>query len=176
MSKYSFVFIIYISSVVFLLFLSIIVAIPKTPISVAPNLSAIIGQVIPQGWGFFSRDPREPMLYAYSVDDNEKLVWPNSSPDNYFGLKRYGRAQGIELGSISSQVSIDNYTPCENLSGKCKDLTEFIPTINEQKNPSICGRWVITNIEPVPWAWGSDYKNINMNAEAVGVEVDCSRN
>lgn len=48
--------------------LSIIAALPPNPINIKSDYKLVISQIMPQGWGFFSKSPREEYLDVYSLD------------------------------------------------------------------------------------------------------------
>lgn len=174
-NKYGVLFLSYILLTGFILMLSIIAAIPETPFSLSAGSKSTIQRIIPQGWGFFSKDPRDPLLNASALDSNAELDWPNNLPSNLFGLNRFGRAQGVELGSIVAKVNNTSYERCEERNTECYEkIQEFIEIENYHKKPSLCGKWIISNTDPVPWAWGKHSEKINMPTKVVGVDIKCS--
>ncbi|WP_157796308.1 SdpA family antimicrobial peptide system protein [Bacillus xiapuensis] len=157
-----------------LIFLSITSALPVNTLNIDKELKGVINEVLPQGWGFFSKSPREPDLNAVPLEEQEALQWPNNSLSNYLGISREGRAQGIELGSIIGAIDEESYQNCENDVYSCFKTTETAINIeNTNKNPSICGKWGVVNQEPVPWAWGDQLDSIIMPSTIVKVDVEC---
>ncbi|ANZ94176.1 hypothetical protein BFC19_01375 [Brochothrix thermosphacta] len=78
----------------------------KNPISQLPFGKMIkTQQWFPQGWGFYSKDPRDITFQVVSIKTGKQAVsWPNNRASNWFGLKRYGRAQGIETGLLQENL------------------------------------------------------------------------
>ncbi|MBD3108813.1 SdpA family antimicrobial peptide system protein [Bacillus sp. AGMB 02131] len=163
----------------FLIFLAstVIAVLPKGPMSFSKDTEQLISTVIYQGWGFFSKNPREPMLNAIPLDNEEEITWPNNRAKNFFGLKRIGRSQGIELGALISDIPKEKFQKC---NGNTKECAENIKTediiIVENKNPrpELCGLWAVSFEEQVPWSWGD--AKVEMPSEVVKVEVVCSIN
>lgn len=129
-------------------------------------------QLVPQGWGFYSKNPRDDALNVYSFNDNyEGPQWPNNSLKNAFGLKREGRAQGIELGLLISNLPHDiSWTSCTDPT--CLEKGQPKAEINNPLDkPTICGEIGIAFEEKVPWA----YANYEYAAskEMVKVDVKC---
>jgi antimicrobial peptide system SdpA family protein len=111
---------------------------------------------IPQGWGFFTRNPREKALLFYQKQGNKwQLV--NSSSANYkklFGLSRLSRRENIELGYITSQLNgVKNWLDCDNNMPNTCEPDSINIVKNNYKNPIIEGEYLIRIVEPVPWAW-----------------------
>src|SRR5215218_8664142 len=63
---------------------------------------------IPEGWGFFTRDPREERLLLFRRTEGGAWVSASLGPAarraNFFGMNRYFRAQGIEVGLLLASV------------------------------------------------------------------------
>ncbi|MCY8995122.1 SdpA family antimicrobial peptide system protein [Bacillus inaquosorum] len=159
-----------------LLFSSIIVALPKNPLSTTVRAEFLVKQFIPQGWGFYSRDPRSDHLYAYSMSgDTDMLSWPNNKIRNVFGLNRYGRAQGIELGLLISKLpSSLKWKTCDKDAKNCLDEMKVQAGIaNPTPNASLCGDLGIVSGSLVPWAW-SQYKVVP-TSKVMRVNVKCSK-
>src|SRR5690625_602215 len=156
---------------------SIIEALPTTPISTNKNINYLFTNVIPQGWGFFSKDPRSPTIDAINLEGDLELSWPNMSIDNFFGISRLGRGQGIELGTLKSKADQSKIKSCEPLTDDCLNNVEFTEVENtDYKNQTICGKWLILEKEPLPWAWSDQYNKTKMNSTVYGVDVVCSQN
>src|SRR5256885_14361051 len=87
---------------------SIHVRLPFNPIRLPFESKLPIIAIVPQGWGFFTREPREPSVEVFT-QNGHPLIDSNASPSNYFGLSRRTRALGVELGLILSQVREDQW-------------------------------------------------------------------
>ncbi len=126
------------------------------PLSIDYQQQANVRTLIPQGWAFFTRNPREQVLLFYKKQDT-KWFLVNSSGSSYdklFGLSRLSRRQNIELGNLAAQLNVvKNWVECENnFPNTCiPDSTNKVYT--NFKNPVIMGEYVVRLVEPVPWAW-----------------------
>lgn len=114
--------------------------------------------VLPQGWGFFTRDPREIDLTVHRAGPDgwePAISWPIAIPDNLFGLSRAGRGQGIEFGGISAQLEWDDIPRCRGEIADCIDDAgrDIVEVENTSSHPTICGDLVVQRRTPVPWAW-----------------------
>ncbi|MGO1421634.1 MAG: SdpA family antimicrobial peptide system protein [Staphylococcus equorum] len=149
---YSFVFIL-------LFVISFSFSYTKTPIKIPATLEAEVSKIFTQGWGFFSKDPRDEKFYAIDLNTGEYVgKWPNMTLDNFYGLKKKGRAQGIELGRLYEKANPTNMKECQDTPGNCVRKMKPIKVENDQKYPTILGDIAIIKEEPVPWAWSNDYK------------------
>ncbi|WP_338553838.1 SdpA family antimicrobial peptide system protein [Paenibacillus sp. KS-LC4] len=156
---------------------SILAAMPTTALSsLSDGNSLKIITWFPQGWGFFSKDPKEPQLRIVNMSDgNLAPLWPNNIPKNLFGIQRLGRSQGIEGGYLISKIPESSRIPCTTDPYSC--LQESEPTLeilNDNPSPTICGDVGFTFQEPVPWAWSSSEQPIEMPSEVVRVNIQCS--
>ncbi|MUK90365.1 SdpA family antimicrobial peptide system protein [Ornithinibacillus sp. L9] len=175
--KYGIVFLLAVLFWSYIFIASIHRVLPHNPITSLPLAEELnIETWLPQGWGFFSKDPREPSFQIISVEDSEEVVyWPNNRVKNYFGLKRLGRSQGIEAGLISSKLSQDSLVDCEDDPRTClENFKESIEVENPTPLPTLCGDLGIVYQEPVPWAWSKNSKEITMPSQVVRVNVECS--
>ncbi|MBX4163797.1 SdpA family antimicrobial peptide system protein [Priestia megaterium] len=160
------------------IFVTIIVALPTNPLSLNVDKQRLIQQTYPQGWGFFSANPREESLNIYDLEtDKQATNWPNNKISNLFGLYRYGRSQGIELGHLTAQVpNSSTWSTCEKGLNGCPKLDDQEFTIhNESPNPTLCGEFAIVKEKPVPWAWAK-YEGEHVRvSKMIKVSAICSK-
>lgn len=167
--------IITISLQITVVFYSIIVALPSNPLSLSKDKTNIIQSFIPQSWGFFSIDPTEEELNVYSLEDDDKLIWPNNRIKNIFGLSRYGRAQGTEIGLLQSEISPEKWSNCEEDPVSCLLDEPKIHITNKTPKPTLCGEIGIAMETATPWSWSKDADQINMPSKVVRMSVQCSK-
>ncbi|HEX2195632.1 MAG TPA: SdpA family antimicrobial peptide system protein [Actinomycetota bacterium] len=134
---------------------------------------------VPQGWGFFTRSPREPDLEPFVLDD-ETDEWaevshaPHSELHNLFGLRRASKAQRVELAIVRSGVPKEAWTDCRDHPFDCLDDAETLgPLTNGAEDPTICGTVGLVSQEPVPWAWARSGRDIVMPSRVARVDVTC---
>ncbi len=143
-------------------------SIPSNPLSMyIPENGKINKVLLPQGWAFFTRNPREDrvMFYTYENDEWSDLYFlkQNSKHSNLFGLNRKARAQQIELGLLISNTlkssSWRDTTAGTNINN-ILPLKEPLIVVNESINPTICGETLLIKEEVIPWAWSKDKDSI----------------
>lgn len=139
----------------------------------------IFKSIFPEGFSFFTRDPREPQAMIFTAKSKEDLMEINrSSLKSFFGFSRYGRALTIELGIILSSIQDQKWFDCYNVDSKGCFENEDMPIYylkNSAPNPLICGEFFIKITEPVPWAWSSSFKRNQreMPYKIVKVFIEC---
>ncbi|ETT84686.1 SdpA family antimicrobial peptide system protein [Bacillus mycoides] len=162
---------------IFIIFYSIVAALPTSAISLDLEKRTFIRSVYPQGWGFYSKDPRTDMFNVYNVKEKKQAVqWPNNRIANGFGLVRYGRGQGTEMGMISALVPEDKWSVCKKDELQCLvESKEKVHVKNTTPNPTLCGDLGLTATKPKPWAWAKYGDKITTTSKIVRVEVTCSK-
>lgn len=125
---------------------------------------ALIFNIIPQGWGFFTRDPRENEIWTYQILDNSilKVTETNGNLNSFYGASRRNRLINIELGFLVSQIHASSWIKMKG--GKLIfDKKIHTDTIINSFNPlTIKGSFFIVEQERVPWAWSKNSDTIIM--------------
>jgi len=135
---------------------------------VRPPLADSAGYVavtlLPQGWGFFTKNPREPSYNLYSIESSNAVrsVDPavESAASNLFGLRRSPRiAQGVRT-AIGESIPDDRWAACVSTAdvGDClREVTvEGLQTIESPVRSTVavyCGLFLMARAEMLPWAW-----------------------
>jgi len=130
----------------------------------------------PQGWGFFSKNPREPAFKVISLSEGKLAPqWPNNLPSNWFGTRRVGRSQGIEAGLLSTKVPESAKRQCEKKPVEClAEIKDAVKLENPTPNPTLCGELGFVFQEPVPWAWSNNAEGLEMPSTVMKVNITCS--
>ena len=111
-----------------------------------------INAFFPQGWGFFTKDPREKMIELH-IEENghlKRIDFLNNSALNYFGLTRKSRRIGMDVSIIYEQTKV--HTFYEDFQHIPKGITisgEYLYLQESLKNKDI----YILEKEWMPWAW-----------------------
>jgi len=141
--------------------------------SVKINLMA----VSPQGWEFFTRDPREPERHVFrrNVETWEEIDRANFSSRNLFGIKRTSILEQVEIKSMMSQVADSAWVSCDGTLSEC--INEKKLRITSVQNNSqmglLCGDHVIQDRRPVPWAWSGDAEPSMIPSKVVRLSISC---
>jgi len=168
------------ASGVWLLFFaySIHASLPFNPIDLPMEKELALRIFAPQGWKFFTRNPREESISTYAKDKNGNwspaMIGRNSSRITYFGLARTARAQGVEVGLIVASAKADQWVPCKERLDLCfEKLPTVRPAVNVTPGATVCGEIICVKQQPVPWAWGRSKDKITMPVKCLRVNVSC---
>lgn len=139
--------------------------------------SDTIMKAFPQGWTFFSKSPRDQVTLLLGTDGQSAVSWPNNNTKNFFGISRDGRAQGIEMGLLTTQVPDSSWFKCDEDTSAClKQDIKPVSVTNTTPQPTLCGTYYIVNRQPVPWAWADLVKKEEMPSKIAKVESACTKN
>lgn len=115
--------------------------------------------VLPQGWGFFTKSPRDEEFYVFSSRQGElKNVFqgPAARVKYALGLNRHPRAQGIEFGLVLEDSKDVPWLKCMGEIEQCMERLRQSPLTKVKsrvQNPTFCGEIVLKMQSHVPWAW-----------------------
>lgn len=118
----------------------------------------VIQFFFPQGWGFFTRNPREPNYKLYKVEDGRLnlVTFKITSPDNYYGFSRKGSRIGMEMHRIKDNL------PSSTIWKKSTVVLNkiHIDTINFSETKPIEGllylnegNYILKEYLITPWSW-----------------------
>lgn len=133
---------------------------------------------IPEGWAFFTRNPREPRMSIYRRHDGgwSGLSAMQSPARTWLGLHRGARAQGVEAGQLLETVGRTAWFDCGSLGiSDCVAQAEkdVITVGNHTTSAVLCGELAIVMQEPVPWAWSGSRRRIDMPSQLVRISAKC---
>jgi antimicrobial peptide system SdpA family protein len=157
----------------------LIVTLKNNPIEIASDMDYQVFKFVPQGWAFFTRNPREAQIIIYQIKNNNGLIaYPqkHSSYHNIFGLYRKSSKILTELQSIKIKIPDTLYTNSEwNYQTEEYSLLpkEIYSYDNEISEPFLCGEFLIVFQKSIPWAWSKSIKNIKMPSKMVRIKINC---
>jgi antimicrobial peptide system SdpA family protein len=120
----------------------------------------------PQGWSFFTRDPREDLYVLFRVDSSKitKVNLISSSNEYFWGLSRKNRIIAYEMSLIQKDFKEKDFSYIKRGDFSSVSKTKFIPNLNLQTISN--GTYIIEIYPPIPWAW------LNLNQEKY-IESKC---
>ncbi len=123
---------------------------------------------IPEGWAFFTRNPREPRIEVFErnrAGNWRPVNWQNAALD--LGLSRDGRVLHLALSVAVTRVPTASWHPCQERPVRCG--SRIAPTLVrlDLSSPALRylprGRDLIVYIAPpVPWAWSRAQEPVAM--------------
>jgi len=151
-------------------------ALPEDAFGVGAYSRTIVRTLLPEGWAFFTRNPRERVDYFYEVRGNGELAAANSTDQRGpLGISRKYRLRSIELTALVGQIPESAWVSCRSSLSDCLRQTSPELSLPIMMNvPSYCGRAVIQSRQPIPWAWRKSYWSIDMPSRFVRVNAVCS--
>jgi antimicrobial peptide system SdpA family protein len=151
---------------------------PTTAVSLPlyAQIRPVARSLVPEGWAFFTRSPREERVLPYVLRDGrwtDVHAPPHAEPQHAFGLNRVSRAQGVELGLLYGGLPSNAWTSCRFTdAARCLAGTAISLTLrNVSPDPTICGDVALLRQEPVPWAWA--HSTTAMPIKYVRLAVRC---
>lgn len=149
-------------------------SLPFNPVRLPLGSELRVTALMPQGWKFFTRNPQEEDLSVYAkVGDTwaPALKVPHARATNAFGLDRASRAQGLEIGTLSSLHANSGWKSCQKQPLECETDAPLV-TSTTARAPSVCGEILLVRQKPVPWAW-RNVKNLVMPSSLLRLDVRC---
>lgn len=135
----------------------------------------IFRSVLPQGWGFFTRSPREAFPVAYRVGPSGQ--WEEAAlgaRSNYLGgFGRRSRVQNIEMGLLLNASGAE-WQPCDGEVSACLHAIGAMAIVaNPSPSPILCGDIGFVMREPIPWAWYRSAETVQMPTKTLRLNVTC---
>jgi antimicrobial peptide system SdpA family protein len=151
-------------------------ALPVTPYEVAGHQTKrAVRMFVPEGWAFFTKDPRipTPLAYRHERGDGWRIISAGapSSPRHVMGFDRGGRAQGTELAMLMSDFTTANWHPCAKNPVTCLSEIEASDTVVNHSHRTVCGDVGIVMQDVLPWAWRN--APTIMPSKVVRIHVTC---
>lgn len=115
------------------------------------KVSKVINHLLPQGWGFFTKSPREPIFVLKEINGNLISI-SNNSFQNKFGFSRYSRKVGSEISMIYAQLP-------KNSLKKEGEIYDTVRVTNHKLIDKISKdkKYLFIKKEITPWAYYSYY-------------------
>jgi antimicrobial peptide system SdpA family protein len=136
-----------------LVLLSILAAsLPFSPLSVSRRFKDQIVTFMPEGWGFFTRNPREEHTVLYQHQGDAWILRTLPNANGYLGASRSMRSQAGELALLLKTVSPKAWRQTTGSIASCP-MDSAVTIINVYDHPTLCGQYRVRVQDPVPWAW-----------------------
>lgn len=126
--------------------------------------------LIPEGWGFFTKDPKDYKYITYKIhnDRTELITTSNSNIRNIFGFSRVSRRIAVETSKIITSIKSDSDWLLLNNRDVIRNFARNDQYINEiafnKKQYHILkpGIYFIKKYKISPWMWAK-YPNNFVN-------------
>lgn len=148
-------------------------SLPYNPLS--PGLAAErrTRLVLPEGWGFFSRDPRErDLIVARRSHGRWQIEPPHADVTNWFGLRRTSRVLPVEASQVLTQLE-KPLVPCAGELDTCLEAAPVHEVASDRARPFLCGEVAFLRRAPVPWAWHALLQPEQMPTDILRTHIRC---
>lgn len=150
---------------IFLIFIS---SLKSTVFDVSFSSKYNISMTTPQGWGFFTRNPREAQFVLYELEDSvpELVTFKNASSKNLFGFSRLSRRINLEFQRMLGRVNDSLWK---------EEISELDTLIIEKTGEFIYlekGYYLIENKETTPWQYAGYKDNYSPEVKYAKVFLD----
>jgi len=129
----------------------------------------------PEGWAFFTKNPREPLLDIYTINKNgetEKFLLPNG--DYYFGMSRKSRVITYQLGILLSEPKYGfAWTPgVGDYKDSLVSMKAYFRVPSDEKYSLFTpGKYILVLTERLPWLWEIDPLNTKKKFRVLPIEI-----
>jgi antimicrobial peptide system SdpA family protein len=120
--------------------------------------------IFPEGWAFFTRNPRENKMFMYKILPNNELQevsMKNSEAGAYFGIDRKNRVIYAKISKIIDDVKPEYWNDFSLIENKItKNEIDNLSVLSiKATGPMIYGDFVIMIKKITPFAWYCGTKN-----------------
>jgi antimicrobial peptide system SdpA family protein len=135
--------------------------------------------VLPQGWKFFTKSPRDPEIALYRQLDSGRWEHLNPRPvsdsSGFWRLDRTARAQGVEMALLVHPIPATDWAKeCRRSDEDCLGELQPVRAVrNVTPQPTLCGTIGFVARPPLPWAWGAHRDTTTMPANSLVLRVQC---
>lgn len=139
----------------------------------AKRAANVVRQVLPEGWSFFTKSPRDAFVVAYDENGDEAGTAPNVQPTWAFGLNRTSRLGGIDIDRVMQKLDHAAWQRCElgvDLAACTAKLKTQTVRTSDQAH-SLCGDVTLAKVQPTPWAFRGTDSPIE---EVAVVRIQCT--
>ncbi|MCU0633356.1 MAG: SdpA family antimicrobial peptide system protein [Gemmatimonadaceae bacterium] len=162
---------------------SIAASVPATPFTTLVRVQPHLISLLPEGWGFFTRDPREPRLMAYQVEGARRtrlLSRPSADPHNAFGWLKQSRLVAPEAAHLVARLDDTSWGACPPGEGGCVQHVDAMRSppdtlVNPTVAPQLCGELLLVREAPLPFAWRHATRARTSDGTRARLHVRCGK-
>jgi antimicrobial peptide system SdpA family protein len=148
----------------------VVCALSSNPIRLSSPVRAHLLAIAPEGWAFFTRDPREPRVNVLHRDSHGRWCeedWQDAAWRNGLGLTRGGRILNLALSSAIGRVPMERWVPCQKDPLACAEKSKTLELKVRSAHPAeaylpVGEELVVYVAPPVPWSWSRSRPRVAM--------------
>jgi antimicrobial peptide system SdpA family protein len=124
----------------------------------SPRLKRVangVRDVLPEGWSFFTKSPRDPFVIALTPTGDEISSAPNAQAKWAFGWDRTSRLGGIDVERVVSATDDGAWVRCAPAASRpdCERRAARSTVHLAGLAEEFCRRLVLARVAPTPWAF-----------------------
>jgi antimicrobial peptide system SdpA family protein len=127
----------------------------KEQVLISKNSQQTISNLLPQGWGFFTKNPRDPLLEVYKINKNklEKITLLNFDSKSFYGFSRKARFIGFECSDVCDSFKKIKWN--DDVYSNVNKLKKGIVVKYKKKKLKYLkdGTYLFLTYRIVPYAW-----------------------
>ncbi|TGE16820.1 SdpA family antimicrobial peptide system protein [Hymenobacter elongatus] len=136
--------------------------------------------LLPEGWGFFTRNPREEKIVLYRIRPDKTLTlasYRNSDARNLHGLSRRSRRINMEFSRMMAEVQEKDWSRYQTYSLAELVGSDAIAPVQVAYSPLkftqlTKGAYLVKRFNLVPWAWAQYPGHFTNPEEYLKVTID----
>jgi antimicrobial peptide system SdpA family protein len=133
--------------------------------------------LVPEGWGFFSRNPQDELEHFYAQVGGgrwQRLLDDSyASPRFWLGLSRSGRAATQQARWLIQRLPASSWTECSVAPTDCLESAPMQVIESVHPQAALCGVVGIVLQKPVPWAWAKQATRVHMPSRVARLWIRC---
>jgi antimicrobial peptide system SdpA family protein len=141
----------------------------------SPMIIKNLNFLFPQGWGFFTRNPREENVFFYKIDSNNKIKefnLLNQSSGNLFGFSRYTRLLSFDIAILTEMINEKKWYSSNVVS---ESIYLDIKPIKIKASSNLQylrkGTYIIKLQKTVPWSWSNSNQSKYSPFKIVKIQI-----
>jgi antimicrobial peptide system SdpA family protein len=150
-------------------------SLPHNPMRDETHVHPGYVRLLPQGWGFFTKNAQDPgrTLYLPSDDGWEPVEWRRTQLALGWGLSRRPTIEMMELSVVLDGVWDAVEEDCEEEPLACVGrYSDVLEVENPLPDPTLCGLIAVVQQPPAPWAW-REFEGLHMPSSVAVLRVAC---
>lgn len=164
----------------FFIFYLAVASLPSNPLKTKNIIfnSSAIKKIFPEGWAFFTKNPKEDQIYFYQVNFGKKtvinkfLMTKNFALNNIFGIKRENRFIQTEFTKMANSINSNLWMTTYSDIGHCKPNSFNIIKIHNAKI-NLRGYYILEKRTVLDWYYASSKisKTIPIRRQYIIIDV-----
>lgn len=156
----------------------VVASFPFNPFTnkIEPKERQFIKTMLPEGFSFFTKNPREPYFRVYKIISGDSLNYMEMNPfslTNLGGLIRRNKVVYVQLGGILEQLKGIKWATHRGVNDLPLHNLKLIKVENESDTPLVCGKYLLEFRKPVPWAWSGSVRPGEMESKIIKINILC---